>query len=265
MAYSEFAFFYDELNQDADYNRLFAEIEKRLHGAGISKGILVDLGCGTGELTLRLLQAGYDMIGVDVSEEMLSVAAEKQCKAHSDKAALLLCQNIIDLDLYGTVQGMLSTFDTLNHLSPAELETAFLKISLFLEKDSVFIFDMNTPYKHTHILKNHLYTLAADDGSLICRWKNTLDAANCRTRIDIHIEGEELSEPVNESFYEYYYSLTYIQSLCSRYGLDILTVDDGETFGTLRKNSARMLITAMKRYTQNEREENDGHLNSQFI
>ncbi|MDO5601477.1 MAG: class I SAM-dependent methyltransferase [Oscillospiraceae bacterium] len=252
MAYRDFAFFYDVLNEDADYERLSREICRRLKNKGVENGILVDLGCGTGELTLRLSDAGYDMVGVDLSSEMLSIASEKQGERSSKKPALFLRQDITQLDLYGTVRGMISTFDTLNHLAAADLETAFSKIALFMEKDAVFIFDMNTPYKHLHILKNHLYILKAENDGLLCRWKNTLDKAARKTTMDIQIERDGFAAPIKEKFCEYYYYLEHIQTLCGRYGLDICAVEDGETFGPLRRNSQRMLITAVKRYTQKE-------------
>ena len=71
MAYNEFAYFYDEFNGEADYDALYAHIHKELTAHGIADGILADLGCGTGELTLMLTQAGYDMIGIDQSEDCL--------------------------------------------------------------------------------------------------------------------------------------------------------------------------------------------------
>ena len=77
MAYNEFAYFYDEFNGEADYDALYAHIHKELTAHGIADGILADLGCGTGELTLMLTQAGYDMIGIDQSEEMLCVVRDK--------------------------------------------------------------------------------------------------------------------------------------------------------------------------------------------
>ena len=77
MAYNEFAYFYDEFNGEADYDALYAHIHKELDAHGIRDGILADLGCGTGELTLMLTQAGYDMIGIDQSEEMLCVVRDK--------------------------------------------------------------------------------------------------------------------------------------------------------------------------------------------
>ena len=77
MAYNEFAYFYDEFNGAADYDALFRYITGELAAHGVTEGILADLGCGTGDLTLMLTQAGYDVIGIDRSEEMLSVLREK--------------------------------------------------------------------------------------------------------------------------------------------------------------------------------------------
>ena len=77
MAYNEFAYFYDEFNGAADYDALYEHIQNELNAHGIRDGILADLGCGTGELTLMLTQAGYDMIGIDQSEEMLCVVRDK--------------------------------------------------------------------------------------------------------------------------------------------------------------------------------------------
>ena len=101
MAYQEFAYFYDEFNGAADYDALFAYVTGELKAHGIQDGIVADFGCGTGELTLMLAQAGYDMIGIDVSEEMLSVLRDK-----ADALGLpltnpmLLCQDLLQLDLY---------------------------------------------------------------------------------------------------------------------------------------------------------------------
>ena len=154
MAYQEFAYFYDEFNGAADYDALFAYVTGELKAHGIQDGIVADFGCGTGELTLMLAQAGYDMIGIDVSEEMLSVLRDK-----ADALGLpltnpmLLCQDLLQLDLYGTIRAAVSTFDTYNHIGPLEnFEKAIAKAAFFMEKDGVFVFDLNTPYKHEKVL-----------------------------------------------------------------------------------------------------------------
>ena len=122
MAYNEFAYFYDEFNGEADYEALYAHIKKELEAHGIHDGILADLGCGTGELTLMLTQAGYDMIGIDQSEEMLCVVRDKAEQLGLSGRLLLLQQDLLKLDLYGTIRGAVSTFDTFNHIP--DLDTA---------------------------------------------------------------------------------------------------------------------------------------------
>ena len=143
MAYNEFAYFYDEFNGEADYDALYAHIHKELTAHGIADGILADLGCGTGELTLMLTQAGYDMIGIDQSEEMLCVVRDKAEQLGLSGRLLLLQQDLLKLDLYGTIRGAVSTFDTFNHIP--DLDTAIANAGFFMEEGGVFLFDMNTP------------------------------------------------------------------------------------------------------------------------
>ena len=116
MAYNEFAYFYDEFNGEADYDALYEQIRQELNAHDIRDGILADLGCGTGELTLMLTQAGYDMIGIDQSEEMLCVVRDKAEQLGLSGKLLLLQQDLLKLDLYGTIRGAVSTFDTFNHI-----------------------------------------------------------------------------------------------------------------------------------------------------
>ena len=109
MAYNEFAYFYDEFNGEADYDALYEQIRQELNAHDIRDGILADLGCGTGELTLMLTQAGYDMIGIDQSEEMLCVVRDKAEQLGLSGKLLLLQQDLLKLDLYGTIRGAVST------------------------------------------------------------------------------------------------------------------------------------------------------------
>ena len=115
MAYNEFAYFYDEFNGEADYDALYAHIHKELDAHGIRDGILADLGCGTGELTLMLTQAGYDMIGIDQSEEMLCVVRDKAEQLGLSDGLLLLRQDLLKLDLYGTIAYRAYSYRTGEH------------------------------------------------------------------------------------------------------------------------------------------------------
>ncbi len=251
MAYNEFAYFYDEFNDDADYDALFTAVTDRLRENGVDGGILVDLGCGTGDLTLMLAQAGYDVIGVDQSEEMLAVLREKAAELGISDL-LLLRQDLLQLDLFGTIRAAVSTFDTFNHIGPLpRLEQAIARTALFMEKGGVLVFDMNTPYKHASVLADNTFTLEAEDA--VCVWKNQLQPENQRTRISIHITYPDSGEACSEEFYEYWYTLDQIEAICRAHGLLINDVRDGETFGPCSETSQRWLITAVKQYTQEEK------------
>ena len=168
MAYNEFAYFYDEFNGEADYDALYGYVTDELKAHGVADGILADLGCGTGDLTLMLTQAGYDVIGIDRSEEMLSVLREKADELGLTGRLLLLKQDLLDLDLYGTIRAAVSTFDTYSHIGPLDnFEKAIRKAAYFMEKDGVFIFDLNTPYKHQKILAGQTFDIEAVDADSI--------------------------------------------------------------------------------------------------
>ena len=187
MAYNEFAYFYDSFNEDADYEALYRHVKGQLDAHGITDGILADLGCGTGELTLMLAQAGYDMIAIDQSEEMLCVVRDKADQLELTGRLLLLQQDLCDLDLYGTIRGAVSTFDTFNHLP--ELDKAIANAAFFMEKGGVLLFDMNTPYKHREVLGNNTFTFAADEAN--CVWKNHLEEDGRKVRIALDVHDQE--------------------------------------------------------------------------
>ena len=248
MAYNEFAYFYDEFNGEADYEALFGYIHAKLQQAGIQDGIVADLGCGTGDLTLMLAQAGYDMIGVDQSEEMLSVVRDKADQLEMGDRLLLLQQDILELDLYGTIRAVVSTFDTYNHIPPDRFETAIRKAAFFMEEGGLFVFDMNTPYKHWEVLGENRYEIETPEAR--CLWQNHYDKENRRVEILLTIENMEEQETYHEDFYEYSYELGYVKKVLEQYGFQCLEMADGEDFGPLREKSQRVIFTARKQYTQ---------------
>ena len=248
MAYNEFAYFYDEFNGEADYEALYAQVKARLDAHGISSGILADLGCGTGELTLMLAQAGYDMIGIDQSEEMLCVVRDKAEQLGLSGGLLLLQQDLCALDLYGTIRGAVSTFDTLNHI--AHLDKAIANATFFMEKGGVFLFDMNTPYKHQAVLGENVFTFEEEDAR--CVWRNHYDPDARRVTITVDIDYQETGEHFHEEFFEYTYTLEEIKAALEKNGFTLESVCDGESFGPLTEESERYFFCAVKNYTQRE-------------
>lgn len=249
MPYNEFAYYYDDLNAAADYEALFGYIRGELTAHGIGGGLLADLGCGTGDLTLMLAQVGYDVIGVDRSAEMLSVLREKADELGLTGQVLLLRQDILDLDLFGTIRAAVATFDTLNHIGPAEVfEKAIAKAAFFMEKDGVFVFDLNTPYKHAEVLGNNAFPLAGEGVQGL--WQNRFDPAAGTVDISIELTDTETGQTYRESFTEYSYPLALVKDLLAKYGFALARVADGEDFGPVRPNSERWIFTAIKQYTQ---------------
>ena len=252
MAYNEFAYFYDELNEAADYDALFQYVVSELAAHDVKDGLLADLGCGTGELTLMLSQAGYDVIGIDRSEEMLSVLREKADELGMMGLVLLLKQDLLHLDLYGTIRAAVSTFDTYNHIGPLEnFEKAIANAAFFMEKDGVFLFDLNTPYKHAEVLAEQTFDLDAEDA--VCHWTNHYHKDSGRVDICIRIHDKETGEDWQGDFCEYSYPLPTVEALLDKYGFTVARVADGEDFGPVRPDSQRWIITAVKRYTQEEK------------
>ena len=248
MAYNEVAYFYDEFNGEADYEALYAQVKARLDAHGISSGILADLGCGTGELTLMLAQAGYDMIGIDQSEEMLCVVRDKAEQLGLSGGLLLLQQDLCALDLYGTIRGAVSTFDTLNHIP--DLDKAIANAAFFMEKGGVFLFDMNTPYKHQAVLGENVFTFEEEDAR--CVWRNHYDPDARRVTITVDIDYQETGEHFHEEFFEYTYTLEEIKAALEKNGFTLESVCDGESFGPLTEESERYFFCAVKNYTQRE-------------
>ena len=140
----------------------------------------------------------------------------------------------------------MSTFDTFNHIP--DLDTAIANAGFFMEKGGVFLFDMNTPYKHQQILADGHFSVETPDAC--CQWDSRYDPDAGRVDLNVHIHYDETNESFEEHFCEYTYSLPQVRSALEQCGFQLEQVQDGETFGPLREDSQRMILTAVKQYTQ---------------
>lgn len=244
MSYKEFSYFYDYFNYNADYDKLFANVVALAREGGVSSGIMCDLGCGTGELAFRFNNAGFDVIAVDNSDEMLDVLFDKRDEIEAYNVQILK-QDITQLDMFGTVDLFTCTFDTVNHLEGAEaVQKLFDKVSLFMDPDGVFVFDMNTKYKHLNVLKNEVFDFIDEEAD--CHWHNTLYADENRTKISITINDKHAGEEYNEEFYEYYYELDDILEMLKKAGLQVKKLIDGESFKNVENNTQRYMFMVKK-------------------
>ncbi len=244
MSYKEFSYFYDYFNYNADYDKLFNTVVKMAASQNITNGIACDLGCGTGELAFRLHKAGFDVIAVDNSDEMLDVLFDKRDEEEA-YGVQILKQDITKLDMFGTVDLFTCTFDTVNHLDGENaVQQLFDRVSLFMDPDGVFIFDMNTEYKHIHILANEKFDFIEAEAD--CHWQNTLIREENKTKISITIYDKQTGEEYSEEFFEYYYSLEQIKDMLSRAKLSVISLVDGEDFTPVREDSQRYLFMVKK-------------------
>ncbi len=176
MAYEYgFANVYDKFTDPTDLNKRAAYYLRLLEENGAADGLLLDLACGTGRLSEFFIRQGYDVISVDASEDMLARARE--LLSQYGNRALLLQQDMRKLDLYGTVRACVCALDSVNHLiNPEDVQAAFNNVSLFLEPGGVFVFDVNTIYKHKNVLANNTFVFEDDTDYLV--WQNEYDDAS---------------------------------------------------------------------------------------
>lgn len=229
--YGSFAEYYDSLTSNVDYRKTAEYVSDILNENRINKGILLDLACGTGTMSLILAQKGYDVIGVDNSPEMLGEAREKAIEAGED--ILFLCQDMCSIDLYGTVDCTVCLLDSLNHLeSKEELLEAFKRVSLFTVPGGLFVFDVNTEYKHKYVLGDNTFVYDNDD--VYCVWQNEYDDESKTVEIFLDFFQEEngLYRRSSEYFAERAFSDSDIKNLLSEAGFT-----DIKAYGELRKTA----------------------------
>ena len=155
-------------------------------------------------------------------------------------------------DFEDAIRGAVSTFDTFTHIP--DLDTAIANAAFFMEEGGVFLFDMNTPYKHQKVLGENVFTFEEEDAA--CVWRNHYHPADRRVEITVDIDYRETGEHFHEQFYEYTYDLDTIRAALEKHGFVLEKVCDGESFGPLTEESERYFFCAVKQYTQWEEKEN---------
>ncbi len=255
--YGDFAFVYDELMDNIPYEawsrRLDALIRKfgvSVPGRGIGskldseKNLVIDLGCGTGTLAELMYGMGYDVMGVDISEDMLNVAVQKKARTNSD--IMYLRQDMRELELYGTAGTVYSACDALNYvLSEEELLEVFRRVNRFLFPGGIFIFDFNTEYKYRELIGDSIIAENREDCSFI--WENHYDAGKMLNEYDltvfVRLKGETFRR-FTEVHLQRGYTPEQMEALLIKAGMTVVTAADADTGGTVTPESARVYMVA---------------------
>lgn len=222
-AYTGFAQVYDDFMDNVPYEEWCEYICEILKEYGIEDGLVLDLGCGTGTMTRLLRQQGYDMIGVDLSGEMLEVARETEGE---DTSVLYLQQDMREFELYGTVRAVVCLCDSLNYiLDPDELRQVFSLVNNYLDPGGILICDMNTVYKYREVLGD----------SVICEnrehecftWENYFDEESGINEyaLNLFIQQENgLYRRMEEFHYQKAYETEQVEKLIEEAGLALTAV-----------------------------------------
>lgn len=245
-SYNAFAGVYDLLTQNISYHERALYYQRLIEKFGGKKGgILLDLACGTGSLSEEMALLGYDVIGVDNSEAMLNVALDK--KYESGLPIQYLKQDMTKLDMFGTIDVTICALDSLNHLPDlSSVVKAVERVSLFAEPGGLFVFDVNTPYKHKNILGDNTFVYDLDE--VYCVWQNFY--SNEDNRVDIHLD---LFEPDGDKYFRYEEGFSEITFDCDIWdrilidaGFDVLAHYELDTLDEPKENCEKLVFVARK-------------------
>lgn len=242
-AYTGFARVYDLFMDNVPYAEWSQYLAGLLQEHGITDGLVLDLGCGTGKMTRLLAQAGYDMIGADNSEEMLQAAREADGGAQD---ILYLLQDMREFELYGTVRAVVSICDSINYiLEEEELLQVSRLVNNYLDPGGIFIFDMNTLYKYRELLGETVICENRDEGSFI--WENFYEEEGQTNQYDLtfFIREEDMRyRKYEETHVQRGYGTQQVESLLRQAGLEVLAVYDAYTKDPVKEDSGRVCFVA---------------------
>ncbi len=222
-AYSGFAEVYDLFMDNVPYEDWSRALTKILSKYHIKDGLVLELGCGTGKMTRLLAKAGYDMIGVDASEEMLGIArAWEEEQEKTDTDILYLHQDMREFELYGTVRAVVSICDSMNYITEEEdLLTIFKLVNNYLDPGGIFLFDLNTIYKYKEVLGETTICENREEGSFI--WENYYDEAEQINEYDLTLfikEEDGRYRKYEETHFQRGYDLERVRELMEQAGLE---------------------------------------------
>ncbi len=243
-AYKDFAMVYDTFMDNAPYDKWLQFLIENFNKYKVPKELVLDLGCGTGTLTQMLSKKGYDMIGVDNSDEMLSIAIQKGMNVTQN--ILYLLQDMREFELYGTVRAVISICDSINYLLEEEdIVKTFSLVNNYLDPGGIFIFDFNTVYKYESVIGDATIAENRDTCSFI--WENYYHTKEHINEYDLTIfvkEENERYRRFDETHYQRGYTVREMEEFLHKAGLDLLETLDSDTYGPISESSERVYMIA---------------------
>lgn len=236
--YTNFAYIYDKLMYDVDYKKWADYVENLFAKNGLKPSVILDLGCGTGNFTIEMARRGYEMIGIDISPDMLSCA---KSKAEMEKVDILfLNQDMTQFELYGTVDAVVCLMDSVNYVtSKKELKRLFKLVNNYLNPEGLFIFDTNTYYKFDKTLDKNVFYDVGDDITYI--WENNFDRRKglCEFDLTFFVREGENYKRYEELHSERAYTHGEIKELIEYSEMELIGIYDELRFKAPKNESLR--------------------------
>ena len=250
-AYDSIAAVYDNINAEIDYSAWADFIEKCFSKYMDKKPELVlDLACGTGSMTFELHSRGYDMIGADYSEDMLTEAFDKAYDREISNI-LFLKQDMRSFELYGTVGAICCCLDSVNYLTAdGDINKCFANAHNYLDPDGLFIFDVNTPYKFENVYGNNHYIFEDNDSlgrQVYCGWQNEYDTesklCNFYLTVFTHEDDGKITRS-DETQTERCYTASELKDALTQCGFEVMGFYEDFDFSSPSDNCERWYIVA---------------------
>lgn len=239
--YNDFAAIYDSFMDNVPYEMWCEQTLAILRTYGISSGIIAELGCGTGTLTEMLAEKGFDMIGIDVSQEMLMEAMQKKYESGHD--ILYLNQDMREFELYGTCRAIISRCDSINYITePEDLLKVFKLVNNYLDPKGLFVFDVKSEFMFKELLGSNTFARSTEDASYI--WENYYDEQKRLNEYDLTMfirEGALFRKSV-ETHVQRAYSIDELKAIAGAAGLKWLGAWDADTEEETGRDTSRYLV-----------------------
>jgi SAM-dependent methyltransferase len=247
-SYSRMAAVYDRLMEHIDFPGITGFYLETARSFNWDGRCVLDLACGTGNMTLELLKQGYNVCGLDWSQEMLAAADQKIFKAGFSPN--LVCQDMRKIKMSRQFDLVLCAFDSLNYLlNEDDLERTLAGVCSLMHESSLFLFDVHTEYKFKEILGKNTFTHQSDDICYI--WQNLFNARKntCSMKLDIFVAtGKDAYQRIEEYHEERYYSPELLTDCLIRQGLEVLAIYGDWKHQKPRSKTERLIfVTRRKR------------------
>lgn len=242
--YTALAGSYDRLTYDVEYAEIWAFLKDLLSRAGKTPETVLDLACGTGSMSVLLAQEGYRVIGVDMSEDMLTVAAQKAQEL--ENMPFFVCQRMERLRLPYPVDCAVCCLDSLNYVTdPADCRKAIARVWKALRPGGMFLFDVNSPEK-LRGLDGQVFLDEDDDVYCVWRAEFDEDENTCYYGIDLFRRQGSVWHRSFEEHREYAYTVPELTAYLSEAGFTDVRVYGDRKFSPPETGEQRIFITAVK-------------------